>query len=90
MAISDESVNRMVLIVDDDKDFVAQLTMILLNEGYVVLSAGDGPAAIRIMETYQLKVDLAIVDLFLPGLNGFEVIGIMRRHQSALKIVAIS
>lgn len=90
MALDDDSVRRTILVVDDDPDFIVQLTRILLNEGYIVFSATDGLAALHLMETYRSGVDLVIIDLVLPGKNGFELIGDLTRRKTALKILATS
>jgi CheY-like chemotaxis protein len=61
-----------VLIVEDNRDARTTLRMLLtLAHGHRVLEAGDGPAAIQIALTE--RPDVALIDLGLPGLDGFEV-----------------
>ena len=61
-----------VLIVDDHPSFRAAARLLLEGEGYVVVGeAADGPAALRRAE--ELAPDLVLLDVNLPGLDGFAV-----------------
>lgn len=61
-----------VLVVDDEEDIVALMRDFLEAEGYAVLAAGDGPAALR--ELASADVDCVLLDVMMPGLSGFEVV----------------
>jgi CheY-like chemotaxis protein len=87
---ADAASKEIVLIIDDDADFVAQLAQILSDNGYLVLSALDGKAAATLVEQRRQDLSLVIVDLFLPNINGFEFIGLLRRNKLNLKIIATS
>lgn len=65
-----------ILIAEDDQDIVNLLRLYLENEGYHVLLAGDGEAALEIMN--QHPVDLAIIDIMMPKMNGYELIQAIR------------
>ncbi|WP_139991294.1 response regulator transcription factor [Paenibacillus paridis] len=67
-----------VLIVDDDPAIRELLRFVLRKEGYVVLEAGDGQAASRLLE--QEQVHLAVVDLMMPRKDGFELCEEIRRY----------
>ncbi len=60
-----------VLIVDDEDALVRGLRLTFEREGFRVLAAGDGPAAVRLARTE--RPDLIILDLMLPGIGGLEV-----------------
>ena len=77
-----------ILIVDDDAAFLDSLHDMLSKPGYDVLRASTGPDAIRLLETHREAIDLAIVDLSLPGLNGFEIIGAVSRRPNSVKLIA--
>jgi DNA-binding response OmpR family regulator len=62
---------KTILIVDDDPDLVLGLTVRLRAKGYRVLSAVDATSA---LETNREKPDLLILDLSLPGADGFSVL----------------
>ncbi len=60
-----------VLVVEDSADTAASLEMLLRLDGHEVLVAGDGPAALR--AAHDRPPDVALVDIRLPGMDGFEV-----------------
>ncbi|MCX4850825.1 response regulator transcription factor [Streptomyces sp. NBC_00893] len=67
-----------VLVVDDDPTVAEVVTEYLTRAGYEVARAADGPAA---LEQYTARrPDLAVLDLMLPGMDGFEVCRRMRAH----------
>ena len=60
-----------ILIVDDEPFNLLILTEILKKNGYEILTATDGISALRISE--QEKPDLILLDVMMPGMNGYEV-----------------
>ena len=60
-----------ILIVDDEEDILELLRYNLAGEGYHVIDAKTGEDALRILRTEQ--VDLILLDLMLPGVDGLEV-----------------
>jgi CheY-like chemotaxis protein len=81
---------RTILVVDDDPNFLGQTEELLSAAGYRVLQASDGIRAVQLLEQLRGCIDLAIVDLALPGLNGFELIGALSRRPNSVKIIATS
>ena len=77
-----------VLIVDDDPAFLESAAELLTEAGYEVYRAHDGKEAIKTLEKQRAGIALTIIDLNLPDINGFELIGALRRHNNAVKIVA--
>ena len=63
--------NDLILIVDDEENIIELGRLYLENEGYKVEAANDGLEALRQFE--HLKPALIVLDLMLPGLNGWEV-----------------
>lgn len=59
---------RKILIVEDDKDISQLVTQHLERENFTVLTAFDGEEALRLFE--QTQIDLVLLDLMLPKLNG--------------------
>ncbi len=78
---------RKVLVVDDDLTLVAALRYNLEREGFQVLEAGDGEMALELARSQA--PDLVILDVLLPGLDGFEVCRRLRR-QSAVPIIMLT
>lgn len=80
-----------VLIVDDDPEFLRHLSAILRNAQYDVLEAQNAEQAIAVIERLRTQINVAIVDLALPGeYSGFDVIGALTRHPNPIRIIATS
>jgi signal transduction histidine kinase len=77
-----------VLVVDDNVDSVFSFLMLLKASGHDVRSAHDGPAAVQAALDYQ--PDVALLDIGLPGLNGYEVAKRIRQHPDLKDIVLIA
>lgn len=77
-----------VLVVDDDVKFLDAVEQMLTRAGYDVLTAADGNEAVGMLEKQHDQIDLTIVDLALPGINGFEIIGAMSRRPNPIKLIA--
>jgi CheY-like chemotaxis protein len=77
-----------ILIIDDDSSFLNQLKEILAGAGFNVLLAANGLDGMKLLEAQHSGIDLAIVDLSLPGMNGFEIIGAISRRPNKIKIIA--
>jgi CheY-like chemotaxis protein len=81
-------VSRTILVVDDDPSFVALMRSVVADRGYHVLAARDGFSGLATVDRLHEQIDLLIVDLALPELSGFEVIGAVARRPSAIKVLA--
>ena len=77
-----------VLVVDDDWAVSATIKLILERDGYTVTVATDGHLALDQLATTDH--DLVILDIFMPMMDGFELIGAIRRHRRDLPILVIS
>jgi DNA-binding response OmpR family regulator len=67
-----------ILLVDDDAALLEVTSIVLASEGYRVVTAEDGPEALRILGREGL--DLVVLDIMLPRMSGFEVLKKMREH----------
>ena len=76
-----------ILIVDDTEDIRLFLQEALQTAGYQTLSAADGEEAFRLVQT--AAPDLVMLDIMLPGLNGFQVLRKIR-ETSAVPVIMIS
>ena len=65
-----------ILIVDDEPGVVVAIQFLMEQQGYTVLVAKSGEDALE--EIYRYKPDLAILDIMLPGISGWEVCEIVR------------
>jgi CheY-like chemotaxis protein len=77
-----------ILVIDDDK-LVAEATQGLLGaQGYDVTVAYDGKSGIEAARSDHF--DLAIVDLFMPDMNGLQVIKVIRESNPDIPMIAVS
>jgi two-component system, OmpR family, alkaline phosphatase synthesis response regulator PhoP len=60
-----------ILIVDDDENARAIVQMLLEDQGYDILIAADGKTAIQLVK--EGKPDLVLLDVMMPGMNGYQV-----------------
>ena len=63
--------SKKILIVDDDKDFLKALNIVLEDKGYSIVTATDGAQALELARTES--PNLILLDIMLPGMNGFKV-----------------
>ena len=71
---------KKILIIDDTELMVQMIADILAGEGYDVVSANNGTDGIRMEMTH--KPDLVLLDVIMPGLDGFEVCRLLRQDES--------
>ena len=72
---------RPILVVDDDAKIVRLVRTYLERDGFAVVTAADGPAALQAIETHRPA--LVVLDLMLPELDGRAVIRAVRRDEEA-------
>ena len=77
-----------LLVVDDDQVLRAALRIVLEGAGYDVLEAADGDAGLRLYR--EQGADLVLVDIFMPGRDGLEVIRALRGAIPRPKMIAMS
>jgi two-component system nitrogen regulation response regulator NtrX len=77
-----------VLVVDDEAGVRASLAGILGDEGYVVDAVDSGEKALAALESR--RYDLVLLDVWLPGADGLEVLGRIRESDAELPVVVIS
>lgn len=76
-----------ILIADDEKEILSLLRLYLENAGYQVSEASDGASAYTLIQTGS--IDLAILDVMMPKLDGYTLIRRIREH-SDLPIIVLS
>jgi DNA-binding response OmpR family regulator len=65
-----------ILIVDDEPDVVVPIQFLMEQQGYRVMAGERGEDALDLI--YHYKPDLVILDIMLPGIDGYEVCEIIR------------
>lgn len=76
-----------ILVADDEAEIRDVLRLYLEKEGYEVVEAADGLEAVRLIK--QEKIDLAILDIMMPGLDGYRVLRNVR-EESNLPVLMLS
>ena len=77
-----------ILIADDEKEIVQLLKVYLETIGVSVLEANDGAQAMALLE--QNPVDLALVDLMMPKIDGYQLIKAIRQQEKYIPVIVIS
>ena len=74
-----------ILVIDDEPSIINLVTAYLKPEGYEVYTASDGNAGLKSARAF--KPDLIILDLMLPGMDGIELLSILRRESDMYVIM---
>ena len=69
---------KKILVVDDEQDIVDLISYNLGKEGYKVFTASNGTSAVEMAE--KVRPDLVILDIMMPGMDGFEVCRALRQN----------
>jgi CheY-like chemotaxis protein len=77
-----------ILVIDDDQAVLTTIKILLEHNGYAVETADNSRAGLRLFETTSF--DLLIVDIFMPGMDGFETMSLARRARPETPIVVMS
>ena len=77
-----------ILLVDDDETFCETWETVLSGHGYQVFVALDAKAALNIIARQNL--DLVIIDILMPEIDGLELMAALRQSKPSLKTIAIS
>lgn len=77
-----------VLVAEDNEDGRDMMQLLLESEGHTVVTAPDGPGAVAAAEAFRPEV--AILDIGLPGLNGYKVAMAIRQSPAGAEMVLIA
>ena len=78
---------RRILLVEDDRFLRKAAETTLKQQGYTVITAADGEEALRVARSAPL--DLILLDLIMPKLNGFQVLDALKKDPSTTHIPVI-
>jgi CheY-like chemotaxis protein len=76
-----------ILVVEDDHDVRAYLVELLRDLNYRVLSAHDAVSALGMIETGNIRIDLLLTDVVLPGMNGRQLAEHAKNRRPDLKVL---
>jgi CheY-like chemotaxis protein len=77
-----------ILIADDDAAVQTTVRLLLERAGYHVVTASDGRRALDHLESGNF--DLLFLDIFMPGMDGFETMRLVRQRHPSVQIIVIS
>src|SRR5712692_10103819 len=76
-----------IMVVDDDQDTVAILTRHLQREGFVPIEANSGAQCLKLVQ--ENEVDVILLDLMMPDMDGFQVVRELRNSPLTAEIPVI-
>jgi DNA-binding response OmpR family regulator len=71
---------QLIMVVDDDQEMLRLLNRTLKMEGFDAIVVTDGNSALNLME--EINPDLIILDIVMPGLDGFQTLNLIREHSN--------
>ena len=77
-----------ILIADDEKEIVGLLRIYLETDGVTVYEANDGARALELLDAHD--IDLALVDIMMPKLDGYQLIKAIRQREKYIPVIVIS
>ncbi len=77
-----------ILVVDDDAAVQMTVRLLLERAGHSVVTADNGRKGLALCQSGEF--DLLFLDIFMPGMDGFETMRMVRRQQPQLPIIVIS
>jgi CheY-like chemotaxis protein len=75
------------ILVEDEEALRQAVSKMLRKRGFTVIEAGDGKAAVELLQDKGAEIDLVLLDLTLPGMSGREVFEALRRIRPDVKVV---
>ncbi len=85
---SPQAGGEIILVIEDDRSLREALAMNFQLRRYRVLTAGDGEAGVRL--AFDERPDLIVLDLMLPGFDGFEILGQLREKEIDVPVLILS
>ena len=82
------SIDRRILIADDNNEIRAGLVELLAGTGLEIVEADNGIDALQIVRLS--RIDLAVLDMHMPGHTGLELLGLFRREELAIPCIFCS
>ena len=76
-----------IMVVDDDDGILKVLKRFLVNLGYEAILAGSGEEA---LEKMHEKPEIVILDIMMPGMNGFEVLEKIKEQTPSTEVIVIT
>ncbi len=84
--------DKEVILVVDDSDLNRSILSDMLEDEYEILEAADGVEAVALLQKHGAEIDLVLLDIMMPRMDGFEVLAVMHRHHwiDTIPVIMIS
>ncbi len=79
-----------ILLVDDDVELVRALAKVLEKADYEVACYPDAPSAIRDIRNGQVRFDVVLTDVCMPGMKGTELLAILKTEFPAIPVIILT
>jgi len=86
----DQPLQETILVVDDEATVLNLCKLILTRGGYRVLEARNAVEAMRVAQSETGRIHLALLDIVMPGVNGFELAKQLRQLNPAPEVLMMS
>ena len=77
---TDKTKERSTILIVDDSEMNREMLSEILRDDYNTLEAADGAEAVAVLKEHEHDIDLVLLDIVMPGMDGFEVLSIMNRY----------
>ena len=77
-----------VILIDDDEELLELLTEYLSSGGLDIITASSGKEGLLLLE--EEKADLAVLDVMMPGMDGFEVLKVISKEYPSLPVILLT
>ena len=81
---------RTILVVEDDDSIRRLIARVLEDDGMVPLPAGSASEGLSLFEGHNASIDLAIIDMVMPGMSGLDLAAELERRRPGMRILYIS
>lgn len=80
------------ILIVDDSELNRVMLAAMLGENYEILEASDGIEALSVIQKYETSIDLVLLDIVMPGMDGFEVLKVMNQKHwiDTIPVIMIS
>jgi len=79
-----------ILLVEDEENLANTLALNLQLEKYNVLLAHSGPEALKLFNKHETEIDLALLDIMLPGVTGYDLFKDFKQKKPALPVIFLT
>ena len=75
-----EIIRRKKILIADDSEMTREILIDMLGDEYDILEAADGEEAVSLLGQWGVEIDLLLLDIVMPKMDGFEVLSVMNRE----------